>query len=78
MRAVARIEGGKFCRNGINCRDSLAGSVTKNPGFIGFFAMARRLLILVKVKGRYAAFVGVLSCCLLLAPCHRHWMPSTR
>jgi hypothetical protein len=47
MRAAARIEGGKFCRNGINCRDSQAGSVTKNPGFIGFFAMARRLLILV-------------------------------
>jgi hypothetical protein len=47
MRAAARIEGGKFCRDGIYCRDSRAGSVTKNPGFIGFFAMARRLLILM-------------------------------
>jgi hypothetical protein len=47
MRAAARIEGGKFCRNGINCRDSRAGSVTKNRDFIGFLAMARRLLILL-------------------------------
>jgi hypothetical protein len=44
MRAALGIEGGKFCRNGINCRDSLAGSVANNLGFIGFFAMARRLL----------------------------------
>jgi hypothetical protein len=44
---VAVNEGGKFCRNGIYCRDSRAGSVTKNSGFIGFFAMARRLLILM-------------------------------
>jgi hypothetical protein len=48
MRAAPRIEGGKFCRSGINCRDNRTGSGTKNPGFIGFFAMARRLLILMR------------------------------
>jgi hypothetical protein len=47
MRAALGIEGGKFCRNGINCRDSWVGSATKNSGFIGFLAMARRLLILM-------------------------------
>jgi hypothetical protein len=47
MRAAPHTEGGKFCRGGINCRDNRTGLGAKNPGFIGFFAMARRLLILV-------------------------------
>jgi hypothetical protein len=37
--------GGKFCRNGMNCRGKWTVRGTENPHFIGFFAMARRLLI---------------------------------
>jgi hypothetical protein len=37
--------GGKFCRSGINCRGGLTVRGTKSPYFIGFFAVARRLLI---------------------------------
>jgi hypothetical protein len=45
MRANQPIEGGKFCRNGINCRGKWTVRGSENPHFIGFFAMARRLLI---------------------------------
>jgi hypothetical protein len=44
-RPKPRVEGGKFCRSGINCRGGRSVRDAKNPGFIGFFAMARRLLI---------------------------------
>src|SRR5216684_5893914 len=36
---------GKFCRSGINCRGGVTVLGTTNPTFIGFFAVARRLLI---------------------------------
>jgi hypothetical protein len=39
------VEGGKFCRNGINCRARRGIGAAENPRFIGFLAMARRLLI---------------------------------
>jgi len=38
--------GGKFCRNGINCRATGPCGVQKTSSFIGFFTMARRLLML--------------------------------
>jgi hypothetical protein len=38
--------GGKFCRNGINYRASGPCGVQKTSSFIGFFTMARRLLML--------------------------------
>jgi hypothetical protein len=43
--AKAGSQGGKFCRNGINCRVRRGIGATENPRFIGFLAMARRLLI---------------------------------
>jgi len=51
--------GGKICRSGINCRGGRAVRSTKNPYFIGFFRMARRLLInrCGNERPRYAAFV---------------------
>jgi hypothetical protein len=36
---------GKFCRSGINCRGSRTVPDKENLYSIGFFAMARRLLI---------------------------------
>jgi EF-hand domain pair len=68
MRAGQRVEGGKFCRNGINCRGYRTILDTKTPCFIGFSAMARRLLIDRRGKfgPRVAAFVGVLSMLLAL------------
>jgi hypothetical protein len=45
MRVNQHVEGGKFCRNGINCRGERANRSAENPPFIGFFTMARRLLI---------------------------------
>ena len=56
------------------------GSKCKNPYFIGFFGMARRLLInrCGNERPRYAAFVGALSCCLPLALRRPHWTPSNR
>jgi hypothetical protein len=54
------VEGGKFCRNGINCRGRRPFPEMKNPDFIGLFAMARRLLMLGGKYGpRDAALVGV-------------------
>jgi hypothetical protein len=38
-------EAGKICRDGINCRAGGALRSTKSACFIGFFAMARGLLI---------------------------------
>jgi hypothetical protein len=46
MRANQRVEGGKFCRNGINCRGYRTIGDTESLCFIEFFAMARGLLIL--------------------------------
>jgi hypothetical protein len=68
MRAGPGIEGGKFCRNGINCRGYWTGRDTKNPYFIGVLAMARRLLIHRggRSKPRHAAYVGVLAMLLAL------------
>jgi hypothetical protein len=67
MRANRRIEGGKFCRNGINCRGRRALRAEENPRFIGFLAMARRLLTLRgESKGRTIA-VLVRSSAMLLA-----------
>jgi hypothetical protein len=53
---------------------------TKNPYFIGFFRMARRLLIDRRrnERPRYAAFVGALSCCLPLALRRPRWTASNR
>jgi hypothetical protein len=42
-----RGEAGNFCRHGINCRDRGASPRPENPYFIGFLALARRLLILL-------------------------------
>jgi hypothetical protein len=52
----------------------------QKPIFIGFFGMARRLLInrCGNERPRYAAFVGALSCCLPLALRRPHWTPSNR
>jgi Ca2+-binding EF-hand superfamily protein len=68
MRAGQRVEGGKFCRNGINCRGCRTIRDSKNPCFIGFLTMARRLLIhrRGKFEPRHAASVGVLSMLLAL------------
>jgi hypothetical protein len=67
MRANRRIEGGKFCRNGINCRGRRALRAEENPRFIGFLAMARRLLTLRgESKGRTIAAL-VRSSAMLLA-----------
>src|SRR6266436_5811133 len=64
---------------------SIAGAaeafeVAKSRVFVGFFTMARRLLILQpeSKRPRHAAFVGVLPCCLLLAPYRPHWMCCSR
>jgi hypothetical protein len=45
MRANQHVKGGKFCRNGINCRGERTNRGAETPRFIGFFAVARRLLI---------------------------------
>ena len=39
MRARPAAEGGKFCRNGINCRGRRPFPEMKNPDFIGQFAL---------------------------------------
>jgi hypothetical protein len=46
MRANQQGSDGKFCRGGINCRGQRSLSAAENPCFIGFFELARRLLIL--------------------------------
>jgi hypothetical protein len=71
---------GKFCRDGINCRGRRIIFKHKNPNFIGFFVMARRLLIFraETIEGRRAAFVGALPWCLFWALHRPHWMPSNR
>jgi EF-hand domain pair len=63
MRTDRGFEGGKFCRDGINCRGGWSVSAGKSPGFTGLFAMARRLLIdrHGSERPRCAAYVGVLS-----------------
>jgi hypothetical protein len=38
-------EVGNFCRHGINCRGRRPVLGAENPYFIGFLALARRLLI---------------------------------
>ena len=68
---------GKFCRGGINCRSRSAILDAEIPHFIGFFTMARGLLI--KVGGRAVRRLSeFLPCCLLLAPRRLHWTPSNR
>jgi hypothetical protein len=63
MQANRGFAGGKFCRNGINCRGRRTIGGVKTPGFIGVLAMARRLLIDRRgsERPRHAASVGVLS-----------------
>jgi hypothetical protein len=36
MRANQRVEGGKFCRNGINCRGNLTVRDSKTIVLLGF------------------------------------------
>jgi hypothetical protein len=45
MRAKSRLKGGNFCRRGINCPGHEPDRREENPYFIGFFTMARRLLM---------------------------------
>jgi hypothetical protein len=59
---------GKFCRGGINCRDAGGAGTTKNPGFIGIFGMARRLLAnrACEMRPRQGGIVGVFVMLLAL------------
>jgi hypothetical protein len=47
MRAVRRRGAEKSAAGGTNCRGRRSGPGAENLYFIGFFAMARRLLILI-------------------------------
>ncbi len=73
---------GKFCRRGSYCRVRDGHQAARRPDFIGFFALARRLLTWraqVTLESRaIAAWSEFSSCYLPLVPFRPHWTPCSR